>query len=241
MPFTYTYTNAITHVGYFVKNMPTVNVQTIICDVVQSIIWRAYPWRWTLGAVTTVNLADGVQDFSGTPTDFMKMVRARVTRTDTTPDVYNDILIVRWLPPELSTRFGWSDITSVCYEPTIDKFRLNAAISLPTGVTAKLDFEYQKNPTKVTALGSAMLTPDHYFDVFCAGLTWQFYKFADDPRAGALVADRQGNVKASGSMGEFYDLLFWMRESEDWGAGDTIFPENPLGGYRAGQPGLFGV
>lgn len=241
MPFTYTYTNAVSHVAFFVKNMPVTNVQVVACDTIQSIIWCAYPWSWTLTANTTVTLSDGVQDFAGINADFMKMVRARITRTDTTPDLYNELLIVKWLPPELSTKLGWNDLTSVCYEATLAKLRLNATIALPSGVTARLDYEYQKSPTKVTSLATTLPCPDHYFDVVVAGLTWQFYKFADDPRAGTLVADRMGSVRASGAMGEFYDLLHWMRESEDWGAGDTIFPDNPLGGYRVGPPGLFGM
>ncbi len=208
---------------------------------VNSIMWTAYPWRWSLKALTPIALVNAQQDYTNAETDFMKLIRARVTRTDTTPDVYNDILILKWLPPELSLLLGLQDIESVCFEPTITKFRLNASVNLPTGVTGTLNGEYQKVPTKVTAATTAFLFPDEYFSVFVSGLTWQFYLFADDPRAGERRTDGHGNTTYTGQMGVFYDALMMMRESEDWGAGDTIFPQDPLGAYRTGNPGLFGL
>lgn len=242
MPSTYTYQAAIDHAKFFVKNMPVTNVQLVICDYINSLMWTVYPWKWALNTLTPILLVDGTQDYSSAPSDFMTLYRARITRTDVTPNENNDILVQRWIPPDLVTRRGYSAISSICYEQSLNKFRISSSAQIPSGVTAYINGEYRKTPTKVNSLAQVIPFPDHYFPVLVAGVIWQIYRFADDPRSGAPVATKSGQVQYSGAMGEFFDNLMVMRESEDMGtAGQTMWPEESMGAYRPGFPGLFGV
>lgn len=235
----YTVQNAIDFVRPFVKNIPVSAIQVTAADIINSIIWCAYPWRWSLAALTAIPLSDGVQDFGSAPTNYFRIVRARITRTDTTPDQYNELVILRTLTPEL-TKAGFSTLSSISYEGAIDKFRLNFAASVPTGITLQIDGEFQTVVTKITAASATFAFPDQYFRIFCEGLAWFFHRLADDSRQGQCSANKQGQVIYTGQMGIFYDALITMRESEEWGAGDTIFPTDPLGSYRNANPTIFG-
>ena len=226
----------------FVKNIPVTNFDVTSADVINSIIWNAYPWRWSLSALTAITLVDGTQDYSFGGSDlasYLRLVRARITRTDTTPDEYDEILVMRWLPPDL-TKSGFRSISSVAFEQSISKLRLVRAAAVPSGVTLTLNGEYQTLPTKITALSATVVFPDTHFHVALSGLLWLAYKFADDDRAGRAQASKGGGVVYTGQLGEFYDNLISMRETEEWGAGDTVFPTDPLGVSVGSYPNIFG-
>lgn len=236
---TYTYTNVVSQIQPLVKNAPVSSIQIVTADIVNSIVWAAYPWRWSLGSITPVALVDGTQDYTGIPTDYFRLVRARITRTDTTPDQYNEIIVVRNLVPEL-TKAGFDSLSSVAVDGATSKFRLNCAASVPTGITLQIDAEYQKLVTKVASMSTVIVIPDQYMNVVAEGMLWWFYRLLGDTREGGLMTDKRGNSHYSGQMGVFYDALIFMREAEEWGAGDSVFPSDPLGAYRSSTPNLFG-
>ena len=219
----------------YIKSIPTTVTDTIVCDQLNSFIWKAYPWRWaqaTLTSATNVlRLVDGVQDYSlGTLTGagYYQMLRVRISRTDTTPWVIRDKDWTNWLAPNLEIKGSVDSIQAMCLEPVNSYIRLDRAASVATGTTAQIDGEYWFAPLKVTTSTSVIVFPDQYFDVAVEGIKWKYYQLGDDKREPA-----QKSV--------FLGLLKEMVAQEDYGdAPGTRFPEFGLGMTRAGNPGLLG-
>ncbi len=218
------------------------DVQIMAADMVNSIIWNAFPWRWSQVAMTPIPLVDGTQDYTFAPSDYMRLVGARLTLTSATPDVSDELTVVKNLTPDLSKAGFRSGLTLISYNKPLTKLRINQAAAIASGVTVQIDGEYQKQPAKITTIGATLPFPDQYFNVFCDGLLWMYMQLGKDSRAGSAVADGKGRVSYSGKMGEFYDSLMAMREAEDYGAGDTVFPDDPLGvaGRGVAFSGIYG-
>lgn len=241
---TYTYANLVTLADNMVSGVSTSGIDVTAIDVINSIFWcYPYPWRWATAAITPVALADGTQDFALTNTNVFQVHSARIARTDTTPDQYKDVMIMKWMEPELSLKVSFPNFGSVAYLNLADanKIRLPAAISIPSGQTLQIEGEYKKNPTKLTSTSSTVVFPDHYAHVFIQGLIWYYYKFSRDKRQGTLQVV-QGVPIYTGALGEFMDALHWCAEQEDWGKGETKFPDQPLGASAGSTyvTGLFG-
>lgn len=232
MPSTYTVANAVTYTQAICVGIPVSAIQIAAADMVHSIIWNAYPWRWARKNFSGFALVDGTQDYSfSSITDCMRLVSANLVRTDTTPDQIETITIVRNLTGDLTKagfRSGLNQISLEVTATTSLSLRLNQAAAVPSGITIEITGQYQFQPTKITATSATFLFPDQYFKVFCDGLLWQFYMLSKDDRAGT-VQFTSGGAVYTGQMGVFFDGLLMMREAEDWGAGDNIFPSDPMG------------
>jgi hypothetical protein len=216
----------------YIKDLPITAIDAEACDQVSSTMYIEAFWRWTLQNITpaSIPLVDGTQDYS-VPTNLYRMWRARIVRTDTTPDQYNEIGVKEFLPPDLNPASPWI-MRAMCHEESLGKLRLEQAASISTGETYELQGEYQLNPTKITSLtlGDPFWFPDVYFPVFCEGLKWKLFEYADDARAGTVTIDRHGNRQTTGQAGKFYFALDMMKQAEDFGSGDSSeFPDEPFG------------
>lgn len=60
---TYTPQQAINLVQGLAHGIPLDSVKANICDIINSDIWRSYPWSWTVTTLTPMNLLNGVQDY----------------------------------------------------------------------------------------------------------------------------------------------------------------------------------
>jgi hypothetical protein len=216
MASTYTVGDAVRYCKLFIKNIPVVDVQLIAADIVNGMIWKAYPWRWSTVTLTPIALVDGTQDYSSAPSNYYRLLRARIARTDSTPDEYDDpLIIVNKLEPYLH-KMAHQSIRNISYEGHLDKFRLESAVSVGSGVTLQLQGEYQKQPTKIASTGDTLPFPDQYFDAFNAGLLWKFYQFADDPRGGGMQKAKSGGASYAGAYGAFMDAIADMAASEGY-------------------------
>lgn len=223
MGATYTPNDAITYVSPFIKNIPISTVQSAACDFVQSFIWRwPVPWRWAMKPLTAISLTNGVQDYTIADSDFMTLIRARITRTDTTPNQNNDNLtVMHFLPPDIQSNIDPMAVTSCAHVPTTStplRLRLTRSVGVSGAATYQINGEYKYTPTKIVSgnMATPLVFQDHYFDVYCDGLLWRLYQLADDSRA-----DKQEQ--------RFIQNLVTAAQAEDWGAGDTTYPEQPLG------------
>ena len=241
MPSTYTVANAITYTQAICVGIPVSAIQVAAADMVNGIIWNAYPWRWAQKSMTGIPLVDGTQDYAFAPTDYFRLVQARLVQTDTTPDTFDDLTVVRNLYPDLSKAAYRAGLRNIAYVPALSKLRLNQAAAVSGTQTFEIQGEYQYQPTLIAATSATLPFPDQYFMVFCNGLLWQFMMLSKDDRAGTAQYTKNGAVY-TGQMGIFFDALMTMREAEDWGAGDTIFPSDPLGIGGAGRSsfGIYG-
>lgn len=236
----YTVADSITWARAIVVGMPVSAIQVAAADMVNGIMWSAYPWRWAQKAMTAIPLVDGTQDYTFAPSDYMRIVAARLTQTNTTPDVYDEVTVVRNLAPDLTKAGFRAGLSLIAYAPSLAKLRLNQAAAVSGSNTYQIDGEYQYQPTKITATSATFPFPDQYFNVFCNGMLWQFMMLGKDSRAGTAQATGKGGVVYTGQMAIFYDSLMAMREAEDWGAGDTVFPSEPIGASGMSFSNIYG-
>lgn len=232
MPSTYTIKNAVDWAQAICVGMPVAAIQLAAADMVNSIIWNSYPWQWARKNAAPIPLVDGQQDYPfAAVTDYMRLLKAVLVRTDQVPNKYDDLTIVRNIAQDLTKAGFRSGLRNVAYDGAVGGpiLRLSQAASVPAGNVINLQAQYQFQPAKIVATTSTIVFPDQYFPVYCAGLLWQFYQLAKDSRAGTAQATKSGAMVYTGQMGIFYDALIAMREAEDYGAGDTIFPSEPIG------------
>lgn len=235
MANTYTWANALSTVQPYIKSIPTTNIDLVVCDQVNSYVWRRYPWKWAQATLTSgsgvLTLVQGQQDYSmGTLSGggYYQMLRVRITRTDVTPFIARDKDWTNFLAPCLDLLGGIDSIQAMALEPVTNKIRLDRAASVPSGTTYQIDGEYWMLPTKVTSTSSVLPFEDQYFDVALEGLKWRYYALGDDKRE---PTQRQ----------VFMGVLGEMVAQEDYGdAPGTRFPESAIGYTRQGNPGLFG-
>lgn len=231
MASTYTWANALTVAKPYVKSIPTSAMDLTVCDQLNAFIFKSKIWRWSVAALTAITLVDGTQDYtpgSFTGAGFYRLLRLRITRTDTTPDESREISLVEWLAPDLVSRCSLASIRCACWEPVNSQIRLESAFSVPSGTTYQINGEYQFAPIKLTATSNTIIFPDQYFDVIVEGLKWKYYQLGDDTR----VVDQRL---------VFFAMLEDMKRNEDYGDGQALrFPSEPIGVGRAGNPGMFG-
>lgn len=242
MAFTYLVSDAVSLVGTLAKGVPLTALNAQIADAVSSEMFTAYPWQWNISTIAagTIPLSDGVQDYSP-PAQIYRLLRGRIVRTDVTPDAYYDLDIQDDLVPDL-TPHSYTAIRCMSHQHDgVGQLRLEAAVQVPSGVTLEIQGEYQAMPTKITALTQGLWFPDQYLQVFVEGLLYWVYKLADDPRAGSVATDSQGKTMYTGQYGAFHAAIHKMKEAEDFGADEQMFPEENLGAGRwVGNLNIYG-
>jgi len=208
--------------------------------MVNNEIWKRFPWRWISSSLTAISLVDGTQDYTVADADFDKLTKAWLTRTDTTPDQYQMLDIVDFLPPQLNVEKTFRGHRAVAYVRTSAgmRLRLEYSVQLASGVTVQIDGEYKANPTKITALSSTIPFDDRHFDVLINGMVYYIFRWDNDDRAGEMRIDRSGNRTYTGAFGTYINSLDRMAASED-PYDSTTFPEDTLGDFDAVSPGLF--
>lgn len=235
MSSTYTWSDALNVVKPYIKSIPTSTIDSVVCDQVNALIWKSFPWRWAQFSFTSASgalaLVNGQQDYGvGTLSagGYYAILRARITRTDTTPWIAREKDITNWLAPNLDQSGSIDSIQAIAYEPVSSGLRLDRAASVSGSATYQIDGEYWAQPLKVTSTATVIVFPDQYFDVAIEGIKWKYYQLGDDSRA----AD-QRNV--------FIAMLEAMKQQEDYAdAPGTRFPGDAVGASMAGNPGLFG-
>ena len=234
----YTWQNAIDQAQRFIHGIPVTNVDAEVADQINSVIWTSFPWPWTQAALTAVSLTNDVQDFANGNNDFLQLLQARITRTDTDPDKTRELTVTTFLTPDLNFKGNMDAIQFVAHLPITDEFRFDRTLSIATGVTLRLDGEYQTTPTLVTdaLLGNAanFPMPDRYFNVAVEGCKWKLYQLSDDQRAGTVVIQDRRPIY-TGQLGVFMGFLELMKRAEDtYDALDFEFPDVPLGVVTSG-------
>ncbi len=209
--------------------IPISAIEVVVADQINSIMWDAYPWRWAMKSMTAIPLVDGTQDYAFAPADYMRLIAARIAQTNTDPDEYDELSVVKFISPDLMKNAFRQGLQQIAYLPQSQKLRLSRAAAVPTGNTYEIQGEYQFMPTKITAMSATLPFPDQYFSVFCDGFLWKVYQLSKDDRAGTLQVTKNGSAAYTGQMGIFYNGILGMLDAEDYGAGDNIFPDSPLG------------
>ncbi len=227
---TYSVQDAIQFVRAFVKNIPVSDVQLIAADQINSEIWMSYPWRWSIAELTAIPLVDATQDYAPVApiTDYFRLVRARIVRTDTTPNqALEPLTIVNKLEPKFQVVSPHA-VSLISYEGHLSKFRLERPVQIGATDTWELRGEYQTQPTKLGTTSALFPFPDQYLEVMTTGLAWKFYDLVGDQRAGIAQSNGRGGVAYTGMLGAFRDQIYMMACAEGYAAGDTVAPSESL-------------
>lgn len=183
----------------------------------------------------------GLGNSGATGNDILRPLHLINCRQDVTPNEFREMRLINNLSPELTWQGGIDTNLSIgwLYGTTFRWFR---ACVVGTNQLVQFQGYYQYSPAKITndKMQTAFPFPDEYYEVFTEGLKWKFYSLSDDPRAGTVMAAKNGAVQYSGQLAVFYDALVEMARTEDLSNGDDFeFPEAPLGTGRTFWPGLY--
>jgi hypothetical protein len=227
---TYKVNDALELAKKLAKGVPFSGIDLTICDMVNSTIWKAYPWRGTMSVIPlgTYPLVDGQQDYALGGITMMRPTQFWIMRTDVTPDQGRSIGVAKNLAVDLMKKSPFA-IRSASLQAGVQKLRLESAPSVPTGTTFELLGEYQPHPTKITDLQDSFWFTDEYLEVFVKGLIYWAYRLADDSRAGAAQKVSGGRIAYTGALAEFMDAIDQMAAQEDFGDIDGYYPDDTLG------------
>lgn len=224
MSSTYSWANILDNVAPYVKSIPTSTLDSFICDQINGIIWKRFPWRWAQASLTSASgvltLVNGTQDYAiGTTTGsgYYKLLRARITRTDVTPLMQREIATIsNWLAPNANQSTDPLAVDSIAYEPLTSGLRLAQCPSVTGSATYRIDGEYWFQPLKITTSVTTIVFPDQYVEVAIEGVKWKYYSLGDDPRTNDQFLIFSAKLKE-------------MASAEDYGGEDTRFPGEGLG------------
>lgn len=231
MAKTYAVKDALTLAQKMGKGVPFDRVDVSIADIVNSTIYKSFPWRDVLkpsgtGGWTEVALTDGNQDFATGLTDIYRMTQFWIRRTDTSPAQVRNIGVAQSITIDLVSKSPYA-VRQAAYQAGINKFRLEGAVQVPSGTTWTLGGEYQPNPTKLTDISNNFWFDDGHLEVFAKGLIYWAYRLADDSRAGAMQMT-DGHATYTGALGEFMQAIKEMSANEDFGNIMGYYPDEPL-------------
>lgn len=219
-----------------VHGIPVDAVKVDVCEYISNDLWTFRPWRWTLNQLSAITMVDGTQDYNA-PSQIYRLNRARLLRTDVTPNESYPLDVMEFLEPSLQ-KVSPLAMRTVSQDYPTGLIRLGEAISVPSGTTWVLDGDFQPHPTQITSaqMATNLWFPDQYFPVFLEGVKWKFYELADDQRAGTIVHDvKSGAIRATGQLGIYWSLREQMAMAEDaQNQQPFIYPEVPLGVSRIG-------
>lgn len=199
----------------FIKNMPLYQVQLEVVNDAAKYFWKAAPWRWTLGDLPTVTLANTTQDYAVTlPADFEYAEDAALGFTD---KVHKSIDIVPFLPND-SDHYGQPAMLSITGETVTGSYRFSPVPNgYGAGTLPSLTGTYKKKYTKLdeTSLFTAgsLIFPDIYIDCFRACLLYYAYVYGDDQRAGNVQVSG-GNATYTGQRAVMENAINMVRENE---------------------------
>jgi hypothetical protein len=241
--YTYSWQDLINVGSSYGKGIPLTKVNAQICDFVSQDMYADYPWKQTI--TNTANgvmpLIDATQDYSCEAPNIMRPLKAALWRLDVIPPTIRELTIVRDLGVNRYPR-SYIAISQISLQQATGKFRLDAAVNVPTGMQLELRVDYQIDPIKVTNLGQVIWFQDHYAVVALEGLLYWVYKLADDSRAGNAQTDATGRIIGyTGQLGTYKAALTRMKMAEDFGFTDSVFPSEPMGlGRDANAFSIFG-
>lgn len=232
MAYTRSWADLINVVKVLAKNVGGLDkIKAEMCDFVSNEMYISYPWKDTITtiAAATLPLVDGQQDYSS-PINIYRLTRATIFRTDVTPIQTFELDIADDVPVDLTPKSHMA-IRSCSQQQATGTLRLETAVNVPSGISLDLRGEYQLNPIKVVDIAQDMWFKDQYAQVAAQGLIYWAYKLSDDARAGTSQT-MNGRMVYTGQLADFMGALERMKQAEDWGASNSLFPEDTFGKGR---------
>ena len=158
-----------------------------LLNLAQELIWREYPWRWTLGELDPFWLTALETDYGSPmvviPTDFLELHSANVVRLNNTLATRGPLTCMKGIQKQTITGMP----NTICYVPEKTCFRIFPRPA--SGINAPdylIEGVYKKTPT--------LLTPDNYQttdlpsqgfqrQMWLMAITWAYYETIKDQKA----------------------------------------------------------
>lgn len=215
MAATYSPQQALETAKKFIHNMPVEDVAVRILDNVCKQIWHAAPWRWTIGAMPSVNLASTTTTYAVTlPSDFLYLTEANLSDGRS----LRNLEIVSFAPPTSASTGVPSEISIAGVNPSATYVVFPTPGTIPASPTQTIFASYKKAAPTIqasnTSTGGVLVMDDDWFWVFEEGVLWRAYVYANNPKAGSATVDSSGRLQFSGQLGAFMAALEWMKVRE---------------------------
>lgn len=230
MALTRAWSEAVGVASKLTKGLNIASIDETICDMVSSEVWAEKPWFQSIQNIGTgtLLLVDGQQDYSA-PNNILRLMNARITRTDTTPeqDITLDIQEALEVDAIARSPFG---IRCISHEAEAGGLRLESAVQVASGTSWEIRGSYQIHPIKVASLGLGLWFHDEHFMVAVEGILYWMYRLADDSRAGTAMADPvTRRVSYSGQLAVFHSRIDQMWATEELQGTENWSPEISIG------------
>lgn len=227
MAKTYHWQDAVDFATKLIAGTPTSTLDVRVCDLVSSEAWSAYPWyiSKTTIPIGSIPLVNGVQDYSP-PVNIYSLTKASLVCTSQSPQLYREMDIVQEQDINMIP-VSPNSIRSVGLQAGVGKLRLECAASISSGETWEIQGEYKINPIKITSLTMGMWFDDQFFDIAVEGVCYWAYKLANRKEAGGTQT-QGGRIVYTGKYADFRAAIDRMKEAEDYGGVDGVFPSENL-------------
>lgn len=213
MASTYAPIRAWDYAREFVKRMNLESVGHIILDHALKHLWMSAPWRWTVGSLTPVSLASNTEDYTITrpsPDNMLYLLRAQLITTGG-KDGARELDIEPFLPA--NGIIGQPSTVALTTSTNLRVFPEPGTIS----GTQQIILQYKKTAPYITKANmntaGTQVFDDEWFPVYCQGVLYHAYLFADDARAGSATVQPNG-TSYSGQLGVYRSFLNEMAMRE---------------------------
>lgn len=163
---------------------------TKICNILnlaQELVWREYPWRWTLASLDPFWLSGYESDYGSPlviiPSDFLELQSANIVRLNNSLAIRRPMTVQKAFPKQ--SRVGVPD--TISYVPDKNVLRVNPRPSL--GMCASeylIEGWYKKTPTVLTPnnyVSTDLPSQDFQRHMWLVALSWAYYETIKDQRA----------------------------------------------------------
>lgn len=230
MARTYHWSDAVDFAKKQTKGTPTTTLDARICDLVSSEVWGAYAWYLSKQTIAsgTIPLVDNQQDYDP-PANIYVLTKGSLVCTSTTPVSHRELDVVQEQDVNMMP-ISPTQIRSIALQAGVGKLRLESAV-VTSGQSWEIRGEYKANPPKVTDTNNQIWWDDQFFNIAVEGLVYWAYKLADDKRAGGAQT-QGGRIVYAGKYADFRAAIDRMKEAEDFGGVDGVFPSQNLSDGR---------
>lgn len=217
MAFTYKWSDLVTSLTTYLRNMPISSVSAAQVDWVSSEMWRKYPWREACQTFPTITLLDSTYDYD-CPPNFYRLVSGQITRTLPEAESYDPLSVAEALPVPSPITMPPMMIKSFAFERGGGQIRLSLSPSVNSNEAFSLDGQYQQEHTRITNTNTQCWFSDSLIHVAMEGIMYWGYKLSNQFKmAEAQLKIFQAKMDTA-----------WSQEKQ--GHADVLIPEVIVGG-----------
>ena len=169
-----------------------------ILNLAQEVIWRAYPWRWTISELDPFWVIPLTQDYGppiiAVPSDFLEIQGANIVRINNLISARTPLQVQRGIPKTAYVNRP----NTIAYIPETRSFRLHP--KPPSSMASPeylIEGFYKKTPTIITPSNyqvTNLPSQDHQRQMWQDAISWAYASVTKDQNADRLYQRTQGSI-----------------------------------------------